>query len=96
MDGMVARRSGLDGAMRRVLLAAMQCFGSPLGCFSIAVGFTVVAGLLCLFMHHSWQYWALQVVLGFAGSGTFAFARSILSSMTPSGKSAQVSGMVCG
>ena len=90
VDGAQAARRGWGGLARRVWLAACACFGSPLGCFSVAVGFTVIAGLLCLFMHHPWQYWALQVVLGFAGSGTFAFARSILSSMTPAGKSAQV------
>ena len=42
----------------------------------------------------SWEYTLLQLILAFAGSGTFAFGRSILSSLTPPHLSAQVSGPV--
>ena len=56
---------------------------SPMRCFGAAMGITFAAGAVCLFMHHSWQYWLLQVLLAFAGSGTFAFGRSILADLTP-------------
>ena len=73
-------------------LFASFTVATPLGCFTIAVGCTFLAGALCLVMRYPWQYWLLQLTLAMAGTGTFAFARSILALMTPPGMAARVFG----
>ena len=45
-----------------------------------------------MLLRHEWQYYVLQACLSFAGTGTFAFGRSILSDLTPKRLSAQVFG----
>ena len=81
------RRQGILGKLVTSFTVA-----TPLGCFTIAVGCTFLAGVLCLVMRHPWQYWLLQLTLAMAGTGTFAFARSILALMTPPGMAARVFG----
>jgi len=59
---------------------------TPEVCYSIVIGVLTLACGVCAALHHAWQYWVLAALLSLAGTGAFAFSRSLLSSLCPPDK----------
>eukprot|EP00940_MAST-03C_sp_MAST-3C-sp2_P001295 g1295.t1 len=54
---------------------------SPLRLYLAAVFATAIVGIGCMWLALEWQFYVLQILLAWGGTGTFAFGRSIMSDL---------------
>ncbi|MDC3321782.1 MFS transporter [bacterium] len=65
----------------------------PIKLYLIAVLVTGFVGFMCIWLTSKWQYYAVQFLLAWGGSGTFAFGRSIVSDMSTPGQAGLIFGL---
>ena len=65
----------------------------PIRLYLVAVLVTASVGLGCIWLDSEWQYYAVQFILAFGGTGTFSFGRSIVSDMSTPGQAGLVFGL---
>jgi len=74
---------GCEAAVRRVGVRTM---------YMVLAASMLLALGLCTALEDVWQYWALQVILAFTGTGTFALSRSVLATLAPRDKASELFG----
>jgi len=80
------------GSIFALLWAVAAKQFSARACYLLVCCLMLVALLICLLMREPWEYWTLAVVLSATGSGGFSIGRSLLGSLVPQSKAAEVFG----